>query len=272
MDNKQVILSYSGGMDSTSLLLYYLAQGAHVTAISFKYGQNHAEELKRASKIIKILQKLGYEESVSHHVVDLTSAFALSASALVASNDQDIPTGSYNEEDMKATVVENRNVIFSSIIYGMALGVSKRTGNEVIIAQGVHAGDHSLYPDTRPESIQAAQELYKISNWGSEKVTFETPFLEMTKGQVLERGILSMEDLGFNKPKMKKILKMTLSCYSPDHNGSSCGKCGTCQERLEAFAYAGKFMDPATYANPALAQETYASLFEKYHPNRKVRM
>ena len=239
----QVVLSLSGGMDSTCLMMYYLAQGKTVHAISFKYGQKHAIELKKVQKNIKFLQKLGLP--VDHHIVDLTSAFAMSASSLHQGGEA-IPEGNYADENMKSTVVSNRNVIFSAIVYGMALDLSKTTNSNVIISQGVHAGDHTIYPDCRPESIEAARELYRISNWGSERVNFETPFVNLNKGEVLAAGIAAMKTLGFNKPKIKKVLANTHTCYNPDSEGRSCGKCGSCTERLEAFEQVG-MEDPVPY-------------------------
>lgn len=235
-----VVLSFSGGLDSTSLLMYYLAQGKPVTAVSFKYGQKHAIELKRAAKIVKFLQKLGFQ--VDHKIVDLTSAFQASASSLTGHGD--IPEGNYNEENQKSTVVENRNVIFSSIVYGMALGISKTQGIDVCIAQGVHAGDHTIYPDCRPESVEMAKKLYAISNWGSERIVFETPFVNFTKGEVLRAGIDAMKALHFNKPKINKIYALSSSCYNPAEDGTPCGKCGTCRERAEAFEE-NNMKDPA---------------------------
>lgn len=234
-----IVLSFSGGMDSTCLLLHYLAQGKNVTAVSFKYGQNHSLELKRADKITKQLKKWGYP--VEHRVVDLTSAFALSASELIGGT---VPAAEYDEETQKKSVVENRNIIFSSIIYGMALSIAKRNNGRVNIAQGVHSNDNSIYPDCRPESVNLARELYKISNWGSEMVDFETPFVNITKAEVLKDGLEAMKAMKFNKPRMKKILGLTISCYNPGPNGEPCGECGTCRDRAEAFE-ANHMEDPS---------------------------
>lgn len=243
-ESKIVVLSLSGGLDSTMLAMHYLAQGKEVIGVSFKYGQKHQIELKKVAKNIRFLQKRGLP--IKHHVVDLTSAFAYSSSSLKAGNEA-IPEGHYADENMKSTVVENRNVIFSSIIYGIALGISKQNGNvPVTISQGVHAGDHTIYPDCRPESVQAAQELYKISNWGSELVDFDAPFVNHTKGQVLQDGIYAMESLEFRKSEIKKVLSNTHTCYNPDSEGRACGKCGSCTERLEAFAE-NDMEDPVAY-------------------------
>lgn len=238
-----VFISLSGGLDSTCLMMAMLASGKTVHAISFKYGQKHSIELKKVTKNIRFLQSLGMK--VDHHVVDLTSAFALSASTLKADGGA-IPEGHYADENMKSTVVENRNVIFSSIIYGMALGFANHNNCNVIITQGIHAGDHTIYPDCRPESHQAAQHLYKISNWGSERVEFEAPFVNLSKTEVLQAGIAAMESMGLKKSAIKKILSNTHTCYNPDSEGRSCGKCGSCTERLEAFATVG-MQDLITY-------------------------
>ena len=238
-----VFISLSGGLDSTCLMMAMLASCKTVHSISFIYGQKHSIELKKVAKNIKFLQKLGLP--VDHHIVDLTSAFALSASSLKAGGDA-IPEGHYADENMKSTVVENRNVIFSSIIYGMALGYANQHNCNVIITQGIHAGDHTIYPDCRPESHQAAQHLYKISNWGSERVEFEAPFVNLTKTEVLQAGIAAMESMGMKKSAIKKVLSNTHTCYNPDSEGRSCGKCGSCTERLEAFAAVG-MTDPVEY-------------------------
>lgn len=227
-----VIISYSGGLDSTCLAMKYLATDHPVVAVSFKYGQNHAIELRKAKQCIAYLKKRGMP--IEHKIVDLSSAFEMSQSSLCGTGD--IPKGEYNSEDMKSTVVENRNVIFSAIVYGMALSLSKQTNQDVIISLGVHDGDHDLYPDCRLESIRAAQELYRISNWGSERIHFETPFVECTKSEVLRQGVQAMKDAGMNKRAISGVLSRTSSCYSPGPDGQPCGSCGTCVERAQAFA------------------------------------
>lgn len=243
-DYNTVVLSLSGGMDSTCLMLHYLGLGKKVHGVSFKYGQKHAVELEKVKKNIVFLQDLGFP--VTHQVVDLTSAFEYSASSLHQGGEE-IPTGHYADENMKSTVVENRNVIFSSIVYGIALGIAKKNNENVVISQGVHAGDHTIYPDCRPESVNMARELYRISNWDSEKVDFETPFVNLTKGQVLKAGIDAMQwMMGLDLNQIEYILSNTHTCYNPDSEGRSCGKCGSCTERLEAFTE-NSMIDPITY-------------------------
>ena len=239
----KVVLSLSGGLDSTMLLMYYLAQGAEVHAYSFSYGQKHSIELKKVKNNIKYLNKLGYK--VRHQMIDLKDVFSDSASSLHEGGEA-IPEGHYAGENMKSTVVENRNVIFSSIIYGKALSWANKSGDNVIISLGIHAGDHTIYPDCTPESQQAAEHLFKISNWNSEKVSYEAPFVNIDKGEVLACGVMSMQTMKLTKAQQKHILANTHTCYNPDEKGRSCGKCGSCTERLEAFEHC-HLKDPIKY-------------------------
>lgn len=245
MEANKVVLSLSGGLDSACLALKYLSEGKTVHAISFKYGQKHAIELKKVKKNIKFLQELGLP--IEHHIVDLTDAFAYSNSALHSNSTESIPHDEYTSENQRVTVIENRNVIFSSIVYGIALGIANKTGENVIISLGVHKNDNSVYPDCRPESVNMARELFRISNWNSEAVDYEAPFVNIHKGQVLEAGINAMKSLEFSKAQINKVLKNTHSCYDVDKNGISCGQCATCQERISSFAY-NKIKDPIKYA------------------------
>lgn len=242
-DIKKGVISLSGGLDSTCLLMSMLAIGMEVKAYSFSYGQKHSVELKKVKKNIKFLQDKGLP--VTHQVIDLTDVFSDSASSLKSGNEP-IPEGHYAAENMKSTVVENRNVIFSAIIYGKALAWANKTGEKVIISLGIHAGDHFIYPDCRPESQQMAQQLFKISNIGSENVDYVAPYAEFDKSQVLTNGISAMKVLGFSDKEIKKVLKNTHTCYNPNEKGESCGKCGSCNERLEAFEKIG-WKDPVPY-------------------------
>ena len=235
----QVVLSLSGGLDSTSLLMYQLAEGKTVRAFAFKYGQKHQIEIGKAQELVKMLQEKGFP--VTLQVIDLTDVFSDSQSSLRGVGD--IPEGDYREESMKSTVVENRNIIFSSIIYGKALGWAKQTGAPVKIMMGLHAGDHSIYPDCRPESQEMAAELFRISNWDSDLVSYEAPFININKDMVLDFGVKSCKALDLD---WREVYSHTISCYNPDTSGNSCGKCGTCTERLEAFQMLG-LTDPVHY-------------------------
>lgn len=245
MENcNKVCISLSGGLDSTMLLMHYLHRGFEVRSYSFDYGQKHDIELKKVKDNIKFLQEKGLP--VSHQVINLRDAFSDSASSLYSANNEKIPEGDYKDENMKSTVVENRNVIFSSIIYGKALGWANKTQSNVLISLGIHAGDHTIYPDTTPESQSMARELFRISNWGSERVDYEAPFINLHKDELLTTGVGAMRLMGFQDSDIETVLTNTHSCYTPDSEGRSCGKCGTCVERLEAFEKA-HMMDPIPY-------------------------
>ena len=161
MESKKAVISLSGGLDSTCLLMHLLANGYdEIRAYSFDYGQKHSVELKKVKKNIKFLQRKGY--NIEHQVINVRDVFSDSASSLHRDGEA-IPKGHYEDETMKSTVVENRNIIFSAIVYGKALGWANKTGDSVVITLGIHAGDHCIYPDCRPESHEAAKHLFKIS-------------------------------------------------------------------------------------------------------------
>jgi len=237
---KKAVLSLSGGMDSTCLLLHLLSNGYEVRCYSFDYGQKHVVELERVEQNIKYLKSKGYD--IAWQIIDLKSVFNESSSALVSSQ-VDVPEGHYADENMKSTVVENRNAIFSSIIYGKALAWSTQTNCNVSISLGIHSGDHEIYPDCRIESRDALAEAFRISNWGSEKVDHYTPYLNGDKYSILEDAILDCVALSLD---FNTILANTNTCYTPNERGESCGKCGSCTERLEAFERLG-VKDPAPY-------------------------
>lgn len=241
----KAVISLSGGLDSTMLLMWLLANKyEEVRAYSFNYGQKHDIELKKVKNNIKFLKEKGF--NIEHQVIDVRDIFSDSASSLHKGGTE-IPEGHYADENMKSTVVENRNVIFSAIVFGKALGWANKTQSTVDITLGVHGGDHAIYPDCRPESIQAAANLYKMSNWGSERVDYIAPFVNIDKGEVLKQGYWAMiVDLKFTPQEVENILKNTHTCYNPDSKGRSCGKCGSCTERLEAFASMG-MEDPVEY-------------------------
>ena len=257
MESKKVVISLSGGLDSTMLLMYYLAKGFEVKAYSFNYGQKHTIELELVQKNVRYLKAMGF--NIEHQIIDLRDCFSDSVSAL-HENGGEIPHERYDGESQKSTVVEQRNVIFSSIIFGKALSWSKRTDSDVIISLGIHANDTSTYPDTTPESFEAARHLFKISNWGSERVDYEAPFQYLKKDEVLRAGMDAMNYLEFDDDDKGYILKHTHSCYDPDKEGRSCGLCGTCQERIACFAL-NDMIDPIEYN---LTGEQLDELYLKY--------
>lgn len=237
---KLAVLSLSGGMDSTSLLLHLLKEGYEVSAISFYYGQKHSIELERVRKNLEYLKSLGIE--IEHNIVDLSSIMSTFHSALT-DPDFSVPEGHYADENMKKTVVSNRNAIFSSIVYGKAHSLATKYNIDVSICLGTHSGDHSIYPDCRPEFHRALDYAFRIGNWDSERISSYLPYLEGDKFTILQDAIesCSVLELDFNI-----IFRNTNTCYQPTEDGRSCGRCGSCTERLEAFDKL-KIKDPVEY-------------------------
>jgi 7-cyano-7-deazaguanine synthase len=266
---KQAVLSLSGGMDSSSLLLHLLANGYEVTALGFDYGQKHKIELERAKSLVHYLKE--NNQPVTHQIIKLDGLSQLLNSALVTGGN-DVPEGHYEQDNMKETVVPNRNKIFSSLIQAVALSIAtKGEKQQVEIAMGVHAGDFAVYPDCREEFRVADFEAFKIGNWDSELVNFYTPYMEVTKFEILQDGLKSCEILGLD---FDEVYKRTNTSYKPikfitehkwfktDDEGNTYGdeqttvletwysdyKSAASVERIEAFLKLGR-PDPVAYAN-----------------------
>jgi len=240
---KTVVMALSGGMDSTCLLMHYLSRDYKAICISYNYGQKHAIEIDRATSTIQLCKENGM--NVYHHIVDLSPAMGLFDSALT-STDQEVPTGHYEEAQMKQTVVPNRNAIFASILYGFALSEAKKLNEKVILALGVHSGDHAIYPDCRPEFYTALHAAFKIGNWDSDLVEFDLPYLHGDKISILSDGLQSTKNLGLD---FDTVLSNTITSYNPDHHGRSSGKSGSDVERILAFHAIGR-KDPIEYQEP----------------------
>ena len=179
---KKAVLSFSGGLDSTCLLLHLLAYDYEVKCISFDYGQRHKVELEKAQENVEFLREKGFV--IEHQILDVKDIFSDSTSSLQPKSGVDVPEGHYEDVTMKATVVENRNIIFSSIVYGKALAWANRTEEKVDIFLGIHFGDHDIYPDCREESRLAAELCFRISNWNSERVSYNAPQKEKFSNKV----------------------------------------------------------------------------------------
>lgn len=227
---KKAVLSLSGGLDSTCLLMYLLSNDYEVRAYSFSYGQKHSIELKKVQNNISLLKQIGLP--VTHQIIDLTDCFSDSNSSLKVGNEV-IPEGHYESENMKSTVVENRNVIFASIIYGKALAWANKDQSRVEIYLGIHNGDHTIYPDCTEESRIACEHAFKVSNWGGELVSYVAPFNHLDKGGVLQEGLYAMTVMNFSQDTIQAVLKNTHTCYNPDPEGRSCGRCGSCIEESQ---------------------------------------
>jgi len=236
----RAVMALSGGMDSTGLLIHLLSKGYKVSCISYEYGQKHNIELERAKANIAYLSQEGHE--VEHQIADLSSAMGLFHSALT-SEEIDVPEGHYEEEQMKATVVPNRNAIFSSILYGYALSVALKEETNVIIALGVHSGDHAIYPDCRPEFYDAIGNAFSVGNWDSEKVSFHLPYIDGDKETILRDALVSCKKIGLD---FDTVFANTNTSYNPDKDGRSSGTSGADVERILAFHAIGR-KDPVEY-------------------------
>ena len=239
----KVVISLSGGMDSTGLLVNALARGCQVYGISFNYGQKHSLELDRLQANLAYLKEKEFD--VPHTVVDLSVLGSLYNSALTDLTWK-VPEGHYEEENMKQTVVPNRNAIFASIAYGYALSLATRHDQQVSIALGVHAGDHAIYPDCRPEFYKVIHKAFVVGNWDSEKVDLYLPYLEGDKLSILRNAQESMAKLGLD---FNTVFRNTSTSYDTDDQGRASGKTGSDVERILAFHELG-VSDPVPYAEP----------------------
>ena len=243
---KQAVLSLSGGMDSSTLLLHLLATGHKITALSFDYGQKHRVELERAQQLVDYLNlnSKTYQnfKSITYQVIKLDGLPELLNSALVTGGDE-VPEGHYEQSNMKATVVPNRNKIFSSIIQGVALSIANETESPVKIAMGIHAGDHAIYPDCRQEFRDADYKAFCEGNWDAERVSSYTPYLDGDKFDILKDGEQCCKLLGID---FDEVYKRTNTSYKPDAEGRSDYKSASSVERIEAFIKLGR-KDPVEY-------------------------
>jgi 7-cyano-7-deazaguanine synthase len=217
MSNKVVVI-YSGGMDSFTVLNRAIKDGKEVYALSFDYGQRHVKELEYAARVCKQL-------NIHHKIVDISAINSIIAGSSLT-DDIDVAEGHYEDENMKNTVVPNRNMILLSLAVGYAVSLE---ANEVYY--GAHSGDHAIYPDCRPEFVEKMQDVCRIANY--EAVDIVVPYLQNDKIEILRDGL----SMGLNYAD-------TWTCYNGREK--ACGKCGACQERLEAFQE-NQSIDPLEY-------------------------
>lgn len=206
-----IVTILSGGMDSATLAYQYHQQGAVQRFITFDYGQRHRREIDAARAIAQQL-------SAPHDVVDLHALGGLfKGSALTDA--VPVPHGHYAAENMKVTVVPNRNAIMLAIAYGVAVAEGAQA-----VAYAAHAGDHFIYPDCRPVFVKALEDAFQRGT--DANVEVYAPFIDMTKGEIARLGVA----LGVP-------YELTWTCY--EGGEYPCGRCGSCVERAEAFEFAG---------------------------------
>ena len=265
---RHAVLSLSGGMDSSTLLLHLLATGHQVTALSFDYGQKHKVELERAKSLVEYINDtITFGSEVTHQVIKLDGLSPLLNSHLVEGG-EDVPEGHYEDDNMKDTVVPNRNKIFSSIIQAVALSLANKNKSSCKIAMGIHSGDHAIYPDCRQEFRDADHKAFVEGNWDSQWVEMYTPYLLSDKLGILKDGEENCKMLGLD---FDEVYKRTLTSYKPIQvwqinpekgyklhtTGLNQGrfykwfsdyKSASSVERVEAFIDLGR-PDPAEYAD-----------------------
>src|SRR5262245_32080719 len=225
---RPAVVLLSGGLDSATVLAIARSEGFAPSALSFRYGQRHAIELAAAERVAK-------SQGVSRHVtvdIDLRTfgGSALTSNLAVPKHTNADEIGS----DIPITYVPARNTIFLS--FALAFAETIGTGDIFI---GVNALDYSGYPDCRAEYIAAWQTMANLATkaamQGRQTVTVHTPLIQLTKAQIIRRGL----DLGVD-------YSLTSSCYDPDPSGAACSRCDSCLLRLKGFAECG-VKDPIRY-------------------------
>jgi 7-cyano-7-deazaguanine synthase len=220
---EHAVVIASGGLDSTVLAYWLAARHCRLTLVSFDYGQRHRIELDHAAEIARLLDS-------PHRIIDLTSLGALLTGSALTDASVAVPDGHYTDESMAATVVPNRNAIMLDIAVAVAIAVGADA-----VAFGAHAGDHTIYPDCRPEFVERFARSVQAANEGLLVPGFQVlaPFLTLTKTDIVRVG-----------EALEVPFARTWSCYRGQ--AVHCGSCGTCTERQEAFRDNG-IADPTVY-------------------------
>lgn len=219
----KAIAIVSGGMDSVTLAYLLAHEGYTLHLLAFDYGQRHSKELLFAQRCAAAL-------GVAFDVIDLRDVTRLLTGSALTDQAVEVPEGHYAAPNMAKTVVPNRNAIMLSIAYAVAVAEGAQ-----VVATGVHAGDHTIYPDCRPGFVRAFDTMGLLANEGycDPALRLYAPFVNKDKGDIVTIGTalgVPYED--------------TWSCYKG--GDIHCGRCGTCIERKEAFELAG-VSDPTEY-------------------------
>ena len=215
----KALVLFSGGLDSTVLATQMKQEAKETRLLSIDYGQRHAKELDYSQKIADHLD-------LSHEILKLPQLRQILGGSSLTDKSITLPEGHYAEESMKSTVVPNRNMILLALAGGHALSLGFDT-----IAYAAHAGDHTIYPDCRPEFADAMNSALGLADW--KELQLHRPYVEMTKPELVLLGV-----------QLNAPLHLTWSCYAGGE--IHCGKCGTCFERKEAFELAN-ITDPTKY-------------------------
>lgn len=245
-----VVQSISGGMDSTCLALTHLAERRNLVLLSFDYGQKHRLELDRLDANLEILS--AKFPSLQHHRLEVPFGALVRSSLTTAEIES--PKGFYADDNMKATVVPNRNAIFASFCYAKALSIAVQRGETVGLSLGVHSGDHQIYPDCRGPFFESLHNAFVQGNWQGSSVVLDLPFLHLDKAQILRQGLEACEALGLD---FDTILRNTSTSYAPTSEGLADGRTGSDVERILAFYEIGR-VDPVEYVGGWEAALAYA--------------
>jgi 7-cyano-7-deazaguanine synthase len=217
---RKVVVVYSGGLDSTTLLYHLRAAGEEVKALCVKYGQRHLERELAAAECI--CSSLGIER----RTVDLTALVSFFGRNSLSDPSVEVPAGDYTPATMRATTVPNRNMVFLAV--GLAWAASLDFD---AVAFGSHGGAYTPYPDCRPAFAEAMDGAAQLCDWTPRQVL--APFVHLDKAGIVRRGA----ELGVP-------FERTWSCY--EGGAKHCGRCGTCRDRREAFRIAA-VPDPTEY-------------------------
>ena len=206
-------------MDSFTLLHHAINQNLEVECITFDYGQRHIKEMEAAATICK-------ENGIRQLEIQIANVDSIFADSALTSNDVEVPHGSYHAESMQTTIVPNRNMLFIS--HAIAYAISQEIDQ---VWYGAHAGDHFIYPDCRPEFLDAMNQVAQTCH--TFPISVKAPFLNFTKAEIVKLGL-----------SLRIDYSKTWTCYEGQE--IACGKCGSCNERLEAFSI-NNATDPLDY-------------------------
>ncbi len=211
VDKNKVLVVFSGGQDSTTCLFWAKRNFSEVYALSFIYGQKHANEVELARTIAE-------EAGVKWDVMDVSFISSLSTGCSLTDSsitmDQERPEGG-----VPNTFVPGRNMFFLSIaaVYAREHGISH-------IVTGVSQTDFSGYPDCRDAFIKSLNVTLNLAM--DEQFVIHTPLMWIDKCETWaladELGVLDL------------IRERTLTCYN-GVQGDGCGHCPACKLRREGL-------------------------------------